>query len=223
MIRRPRVMSLTAVLAAVYIIFVWWVGSALGLTGANLWILRGGLWLLGLAAAVLVVWFFGRAPEKQITDVVGAEIDRTFDSAKSRLHDSRAAGGLGLNRLPMVVVLGPQGSAKTTTIVQSGLDPDLLAGEVFRGSTIAPTGAANLWYTDRTVFVEMGGSRADERTGWNRLLRGIQPQRLQAVFTGKPQAPRVAVVCFSCEELDKSGSSEAVPAAARALPMALSS
>lgn len=217
MIRRPRVMSLTAVLAAVYVIFVWWVGGALGLTGANLWILRGGLWLLGLAAAGLVVWFFGRAPEKQVTDVVGAEIDRTFDGAKSRLHDSRAAGGLGLNRLPMVIVLGPQGSAKTTTIVQSGLDPDLLAGEVFRGSTIAPTGAANLWYTDRTVFVEMGGSRADERNGWNRLLRGIQPQRLQLVFTGKPQAPRVAVVCFSCEELVKSGSSEAVPAAARAL------
>ena len=125
MIRRPRVVSLTALVAMAYMFFVWWVAGALGLTGANLWILRGGLWLLGAAAAGLVLWFFGRAPEKKVTDVVGAEIDRTFDGAKSRLHDSRAASGLGLNRLPMVVVLGPQGSAKTTTIVQSGLEPDL--------------------------------------------------------------------------------------------------
>ena len=116
-----------------------------------------------------------------------------------------------------VVVLGPEGSTKTTVIVHSGLEPELLAGEVYHGDAIGPTPGVNLWYTHHTVLLEAGGKLAAGGKQWDRLIRRIRPRRLKATLTGRPQAARAAVVCFSCEELLKPRSVQAVPTAAREL------
>ena len=122
----------------------------------------------------------------------------------------------------MVLLLGPEGSTKTTAVVRSGLDPELLAGEVFRGDTVAPTRAVNLWYSQQTLLVEAGGQVTADPSRWMRLVRNLQPHRLRAALSRRAQAPRVAVVCFSCEEFLRPNSAESIPAAARMLRARLS-
>src|SRR5215208_6913927 len=55
-----------------------------------------------------------------------------------------------------------------------------------------------------------------------RLVRHLQPRRLRAALSRGTQAPRVAVVCFSCEDFLRPNSAESVPAAARLLRTRLS-
>jgi type VI secretion system protein ImpL len=122
-----------------------------------------------------------------------------------------------LAALPAVIIAGPEGSAKTTAIVRSGMNPELLAGEVYRGETVAPTRSVNVWYGRNVAFVEASGGVTAEAAAWTRLARALRPRSLGSALTGKPQPPRFAVVCFGCEEFFKPGAGETVPAAARAL------
>jgi type VI secretion system protein ImpL len=218
--RGARLWLLTAVVYLVFAVLVWFLGDWLALRGANLWVLRGALWVLGLVAAGVVVWFVAGAAASGDSGggpAGGDDLDTTLSAAAARLGSARAAGAPGLRGLPMIVVLGPEGSTKTTIIVNSGLAPDLLAGEVFKGDRIGPTPGVNLWYTQRSVVLEAGGKFAADAGSWRRLIRRIRPRTLRASLTGQPQAARAAVVCFSCEELLKPGSAQAVPAVAREL------
>ena len=63
-------------------------------------------------------------------------------------------------------------------------------------------------------FVEAGGKVLEDDTAWRRVVRHLQPRRLGALLPGGEQAPRVAVVCFDCEELLKPGGGETMQAAA---------
>ncbi len=219
--RKAKVGLAVASALLVYFIITWALGKWLELTGWDLWILRGALWLLGLIAAGVVLRFAARAGGEEPSEAGDDDIDTAMAAARGRLASSGAAQAAAPGKLPLVVVLGPEGSAKTSSVVQCGLDPDLLAGEVFQGDRIAATRAVNLWYTHNTVVVEAGGGLVKDPSRWARLVRHVTPDRLRATLTGRAQARRVAVVCFSCEELLKPGSAEAVPAAARALRTAL--
>ncbi len=97
------------------------------------------------------------------------------------------------------------------------LDPELLAGDVFRGETVAPTAGVNLWFAHGTVVVEAGGPLVEDAPSWLRLVRSLRPRSLRSALTGRAQSPRAALVCFGCDEFYKPGSGEAVPAAARLL------
>ena len=46
-------------------------------------------------------------------------------------------------------------------------------------------------------------------------MRALRPRSLVSALTGRPQSPRLAIVCFGCDEFYKPGSGEAVPTAAR--------
>ena len=217
--RSRKVWVLTAVGYVVFAVVVWLLGGWLALRGGNLWLLRVGLWLLGLGAAGLLVWFFagGEAQGESGPPAGGAELDTTLAAAAARLAAAGGAAAPGLQGLSLIVVLGPPGSAKTSVIVHSGLGADLLAGEGFQGDRIGPTPGINLWYTQRTVFLEAGGRLVADRGTWTRLIRRIRPRRLRATLTGSAQAARAALVCFSCEELLKPGGAESVAAAGHEL------
>ena len=224
MTRKLKVGAGAAAFLASFGIGTWVSSTALNLQGVDLWLYRGGLILLGLVATSAVAWFVLRRPSQPAppsTDE-GREIDTAIATAKARLASSRQAGSIKLHKLPVVLLLGPEGSTKTTTIVRSGLDPELLAGEVFRGDIVAPTRAVNLWYSQQTVFVEAGGQVTDDPARWMRLVRHLQPHRLRAALSRGAEAPRIAVVCFSCEEFLRPNSAESTPAAARMLRARLS-
>ncbi len=218
--RTATIWLVTGLAYLVYAILAWFLGSWLALTSASLWLLRFGLWVLGLVAAGLVVWFFASSSAERDAGAVppdGDDLDTTLAAAAARLASARAVGTRALRSLPMVVVLGPDGSTKTTLIVHSGLEPELLAGEVFHGDAIGPTPGINVWYTHHTVLLEAGSKLAADAGRWRRLIQRVRPRRLKATLTGRPQAARAAMVCFSCEELLKPGSAQAVPTAAREL------
>jgi type VI secretion system protein ImpL len=222
--RKLKVGTGAAGFLALFGLGAWFSGTALGLEGSDLLLFRVGLVLLGFVATLAVAWFILRRPEKPAAPKTdeGREIDTAVAMAKSRLASSRQASGKGLDKLPLFLILGLEGSTKTTTMVRSGLDPELLAGEVFRGDTVAPTRSVNLWYTQQTIFVEASGRVTGDPSLWMRLVRHLHPRRLRAALSRGAQAPRIAVVCVSCEEFLRPNSAESIPAAARMLRTRLS-
>ena len=125
--------------------------------------LRGGLTVLGLISAALIVWFFrDRTPAAPPTAEgrLAAEVEQVLIAARTQLAMAKAGSTKDARfaKLPVVLVLGPQGSTKTTAIVRSGLEPELLAGEAIRGETVAPTKTANVWFAQGTVIAEAGSA-----------------------------------------------------------------
>jgi len=184
--------------------------------GARVWWTIGGLATLGLASALVLLWFLRDTLKAVLPSSTAGTIDAMLAAARAQLAASkRTASNGNLGAMPVLLVVGPPGSTKTTTIVRSGLDPELLAGDVFQGDTVATTEAVNLWYAQSTVVVEAGGGLVRDASSWQRLIRELRPRSFWSALTGKPQAPRLALVCFGCDEFYKPGSGEAVPAAAR--------
>ena len=211
---------------ALYFVVVYFLGMLLGLKGGELWTLRGGLALLGLIAtgAYLWYWFRNIAPRKSSGGTAGAapaessgEIDLLLREAEARLGSSELGRNATLASLPVILLLGKDGSAKTSSVIHSGLDPELLAGHVFQENLVAPTRTANLWFARRTVLAEAGGRLLADAGSWSRLLRKLRPGTLAPLLGRGAQAPRAAVVCFSLEEFLQPGSTDAVPAASRRL------
>jgi type VI secretion system protein ImpL len=136
------------------------------------------------------------------------EIDSLVRDAEGRLASSNLAQGARLSNLPVVFVIGEPGSTKTSTLLHSGLDPELLAGNVYQDNAVAPTRVANIWFARGMVFVEAGGKLLAEPKRWARLLHHLQPGR---------QAPRAALLCFDAETFTRAGSVDSLAAAARTL------
>jgi len=202
----------------IYALLAYLLGSWLHLYGWKLWVFRFALWFLGIVAFGLIYWFTKQSREAAEEQEVGDEdLDSTLAEARSRLVASPTAPSAKLSDLPLVLLVGPEGSTKTSAVVHSGLDPELLGGAVFHGDTVAPTPGVNLWYARNTLFAELGGAFIAERERLARLIPSIRSHTLGAAFSGRAPAPRVAVVCFSCEELLKPDAASGVPVAAREL------
>ena len=192
-------------------------------SGTRMWVLIGILWLVGIIAAIVAVWFLSRREkqEKAQPDAAGGaagaesgQIDALIHEAEAKLAAARV-GKIGT--LPGIFLIGESGATKTSTVIHSGLEPELLAGQVYQQNTVVPTPFANLWMAGRIVIAEVGGKLLDDATGWPRLLRRLQPAKLGSLVGSGGQAPRAALLCFDIESLGGAGSSEAVVAAARKL------
>lgn len=194
-----------------FVIPAWALGGPLKLQGASLWVLRIGLTLLGLVAAGVVAWFLWRkesgAPRK-----VGKtdDIDTTAAAARARLAAARTTGGSTIGSLPVVLLTGLSGSAKTTAVTRSGMDAELLAGAVSAGDTPAATNGINVWYSNGAVYVEAGGPVSADRDRFARVVEHLRPRRMAAVFGRGKQAPRAVVVCVACDDFLQQGATDVV-------------
>ncbi len=214
---RSTIWRAAAVAFLLYAIVVWFIGPLLKLQGSGLWLVRFALWLLGLGATALIAWYYARrAPEPLPASATGDDVDVAFHTARSTLAASRKAPG-GLSGLPLVIVLGAESSAKTTSVVRGGMEAELLAGEVFRGEATAPTANVNVWYVENAAIVEAGGPLTANAERWGRLIPHLQPRRVAAAFGRGDQAPRAAIVCVSGEEILKAGGAETSQANAKML------
>jgi type VI secretion system protein ImpL len=101
--------------------------------------------------------------------------------------------------LPTYLLLGAEGAGKTTTFLGAGLEPELLAGQVYRDSTVLPTKLCNFWYAGESIFIEPSGSIFNQDPGrWLRLLKHLRPRggSLFAKLTGKTKSNfRGAILC----------------------------
>ena len=100
-------------------------------------------------------------------------------------------------------------------MLHSGIEAELLAGQVYQNNDVAPTRTANLWFARRMLFVEAGGSLLADSGQWRTLIKKLQP-RASVVSRGE-QAARAAVVFFDCENFTRQGALEAATASARNL------
>lgn len=217
---------LTGSALSVYLLLVWIFSTVLNLHGTDLWVFRGALAVLGVVAAGLYLWYqfrsytAGLVPARRGSGSQSAgaadEVDGLIRDAEARLAASRLGRGARLSQLPVVLLVGPPGSAKTTTVVQSGLEAELLSGQVYQENAVVPTRSANLWFARQTVFVEAAGPLLNEPARWERLVRRLAPGRLQTAG-GSQRAPRAVVVCFDCEEFLKPGAADAAAVTARTL------
>jgi type VI secretion system protein ImpL len=218
-----KIILITAAVLVVYCILAFFTGNLIGLQGSKLWILRTALWVLGLAAAGIVVWFFWNKKKQEQAEEyaegggAGDDIDHLVRDAEMRLAASRIAKGAQLGDLPAIFLIGETSSAKTTTLVNSGLDPELLAGQVYHDKDLIPTRALNLWYAHGTIFAEAAGNSVAEAGKWAKIARRLQPGRLRSAFASGPQAPRAAMVVIEAEAFTRAGATDQLAASARTL------
>src|ERR1700751_1501564 len=103
-----------------YLILAWFLGIWLHLKGANLWILRGGLAVLGFIAAVAFFWFYRKAHSEQeepsetsLAEGDAADVDNLVHDAARKLRASSLGSNARLGKLPLIFLIGDSGSAKT--------------------------------------------------------------------------------------------------------------
>jgi len=135
------------------------------------------------------------------------DIDLVVREAVRRLRSSTLGRGANLGNLPLVFVLGDSGATKTTTVIHSALDPELLAGHVYQDTTVLPTRLLNIWYTRQAIFVTPPVT-CDPTPRWKRLVKLVQPGRVSTAMGKGVQAPRAAIVCYDTESFLKPGASE---------------
>src|SRR5579883_1977889 len=118
---------------------------------------------------LLVIFFIQRSKKKkqqqQMAQMAGEEaqgagadeISLLVRDADAKIAAAKIQPGARVSTLPAYLILGDPGSTKTSVMLHSGLDPELLAGQVYQGGNVAPTRSANFWFSRKSVFVEAGG------------------------------------------------------------------
>ena len=205
----------------VYLAMAWVMGGLLHLSRGNFYVLFALLALIGIAAAAVFLWFQSRKEKAPADGAAPADGDDELD-ALIRSAEARMAKGVKLGSLPVVFVLGEAGSTKTTTILNSGLEPELIAGQTHQDNAVVPTRSANLWFARQLIFAEAGGGLLAQPARWLRLLARLRPGRLRSVVGSGGEAPRAALVCIDAEAFTRPGAAEAVTNAARGLQARLS-
>ena len=195
----------------------------LHLKGNNRWLLTAALSLLAILASAFLLWLENRkqaplGPGPRSASAAGnQELANYLSEAETKLIASKGTGGRArLGNLPVILVLGPQGAAKTTTIVQSAIEPELLAGQVYGNDQIVPTRLLNIWFARQSVLVEPAASVVADPARWSALIRHVQPGKLGSALTSA-QPPRSAVVMLDCERLYNSGGNGTLAGIAREL------
>ncbi len=223
--------------AIVVLMLTWFVGPIFHVVGTNALVLRAGILLLGVIAIIgLLLWARSSRPSLPAAEVPHApaapafasaaisasagagasqDVDILVRDAAGKVAAARLAAGAQLSSLPTVFLLGETGAGKTSAMDQSGLDAELLAGQVYQESTIVPTRVANLWFARKTVFVEAGGPLLDDAGSWVRLVKHFVPSRFRSIFGGATLAPRAAIVCVDCEKLVREAALDKIVAQAR--------
>ena len=202
----------------VWLILSWFIPSWLHLQGSSVWILRIVLALIGIAAFTTVVWWFrSRDKERAAQGAQGAgggsaEIDILVREAETRLQASQLGRSATIGNLPALLVVGESGSAKTSVVQHSGLEPELLAGHTGHEKVPVATRVANLWFARHFILAEAGGPLLSDPAQWAKFVKKLAPGRLHSVFGKGTQAPRAVLVCVDCESFMKPGAAEALAA-----------
>jgi type VI secretion system protein ImpL len=205
----------------VYLALVIWGGFALKFEGTKLILFCVILGLFGALAIGFVVWILGKSGSNSGSG--GADtpdainLNAVLRDADAKVKQANRAGAKSLAGLPLIYVIGDENSAKTQTVLQSGLDPELLAGNVFQDGQVVPTQLTNLWLAGNYVLVEAGGALLRQPPLWVRLVRATIPARLGSVFGDSRLPARSVVVCVSIERILAPSTSEQIRALAQML------
>jgi len=96
------------------------------------------------------------------------------------------------------LLIGTEGSGKTSTFVHSGLEPKLLAGQVYKEDEIMKTPLCNIWLANGAIFVELSGKLLGQPSECCRLLTLLKPQKASFaahVWGRREGTPTYEVLC----------------------------
>ena len=206
----------------VYLALVIWGGFALHFEGPKLILFCVILGLFGALAVGFVVWILGKSSGGSASFSGGdtpdaINLNTVLRDADAKVRQAGRAGAKSLAGLPLIYVIGDENSAKTQTVLQSGLDPELLAGNVYQDGQIVPTQLANLWLAGDYVLAEAGGALLRQPPLWLRLVRATIPARLGSIFGDSRLPARSVVVCVSIERILAPNTTEQIRALAQML------
>ncbi len=193
------------------------------------WVLFMGIMsMLGISSSAFFYYFQNKFEQRKqhkeeaaaaaaggTAPVDAGEAAQWIKDANARMAQSKP--GVGVENLPMMFVVGDRGTAKTSCILNSGLEPELLSGQVYQDNVVAPTRGANIFYARDTVFVEAGGALMANPSAWKNLVAKLRPARLKSLIGKGGQAPRAVLLCFDLETFTRAGAGEAITGAARYL------
>ena len=175
--------------------------------------------LAGIAAAVVILVLHFRAKKKEQQEgdpaVGGAtgEVDLLLNEGNRKLRESQQ-GAKTLDALPLIYILGESGTAKTTTVIRSGLDPELVAGTAPTEGESVPTPVLNLWFTKLAAILEVGATVRQSNSLLTRLVERTRAKAYRSAF-GTGAAARAAIVCVSIEQLLVADAGASLMASAR--------
>ncbi|MGA8026475.1 MAG: type VI secretion system membrane subunit TssM [Bryobacteraceae bacterium] len=173
-----------------------WVGAFYFYSGQDT-IRIGLLWTGGGIAAVLAfiilsrLWGWGRTlraraaakpkpalkrtqPVNEDEAAIAALINEANATLRRAAGYSAEKGEAPLSKLPLYLLIGPEGSGKTSTFFNSGLEPQLLAGEAVAPPFLS-TRLCNFWLAKNALFVEIGGRAfSGDPNRWQLILRSLQ-------------------------------------------------
>jgi len=210
---------LSALVLLIGLLLAWFTGPLLHLEGTSLLLSRILFALIGIGTAVAILWLHFRSLRAAGATPTGpsnnADLDSLLRDASAKLAAAQRTGPKSLDALPLLYIVGDGNSGKTTTILKSSLDPELLAGQVYRDQDIVPTAVINLWYSQQCALVEAGAALREDPRLWSRVIKRTRPRAYRSLF-GKAAPIRAAVVCISCETFLGASASETTLASARA-------
>ena len=148
----------------------------------------------------MFLWFWHKAHSEPKAESPEEDADHALiRDALKRLRASSRKSSTHFGDLPILIVLGESSAAKTTTVIRSGLDPDLLAGQVYQDDAVIPTEAANIWYTRSALLLDLGGKFLGQNERLGRMVRSLERSSLVKAVRKRKQSARAVIACISVE------------------------
>jgi type VI secretion system protein ImpL len=212
-------MSVSIITIAAFLVFfvvTTFVPSLFGLPTRDMWTLRVGLWILWALVLGAVIWRYLSRIRSGVPASNGStarDLDFLIREARQKVSGSQLGRQAKFDKLPLLFIAGSAQCGKTTTVVNCGLDPELLAGLVHQGTRIVPTNAANFWLAGTTIVIEASGAIWSDSSCWTQFMEGFRPPSMAAAAS--TLGPRSILLCVSAEDLVQSGGLDALIASAR--------
>src|SRR5437868_14030819 len=121
----------------VFVLLAWLAGAVLAQTDTERTVLWVGLIVLGLVTAGALLWYLRPQDQPAAAPTTKQKDDALVTVTAARARMPRGA----FDARPLVLLVGTEGSCKTTVVLRSELDPELLAGEAVGGEA-APAATA---------------------------------------------------------------------------------
>jgi hypothetical protein len=193
------VIAILVLLVAALIAFG--LGTLLHLHGLAYILFTSLIMLAGIGAAIAILIMHHRSKKALAeagSDSAGgntSELDHVLNDVNRKLRAS-AQVGKTIDQLPLLYVLGESGAAKTTSILRSSLDPELLAGTTGQDTSPAATQFLNVWFTRPGALIEIGSSVRQSTSLFARLIHRTRATAYRSAF-GAGTPARAAIVCLS--------------------------
>jgi type VI secretion system protein ImpL len=141
-------------------------------------------------------------------------VDDVFREANNCLKLAKKMKGASVASLPAFLIVGPQGAGKTNVMVHSGLDPELLAGQVYQGAEVRPTATLNIWLARQVVFIEIPASFATDANALKAIVKHLMPRGIGPAFS-KDRPPRGFLLCTNQAPVAAAATPDEITALAR--------